>query len=147
MIRAVLDANQFISALLKPGSTPDIIMQLVRDEKLLLVISEKICNEIMRVLAYPKISSRIQASAEDLRHFMAKIRAVALFPSGNLPIEPLASDPDDTKYLICAVEGRADYIISGDHHLTDLKSFRGSRIVTPAEFLAQTKLDSHKIDG
>jgi putative PIN family toxin of toxin-antitoxin system len=142
MIRVVLDANQFVSALLKPGSTPDIIMQLVRDEKLLLVISEEICNEIMRVLAYPKISSRIQASAEDLRHFMAKIRTVALFTAGNLPIEPLAADPDDTKYLVCAVEGRADYIISGDHHLTDLKIFRGIRIVTPAEFLAQTKMHS-----
>ncbi|TWJ33038.1 putative toxin-antitoxin system toxin component, PIN family [Geobacter argillaceus] len=140
MIRVVLDTNQFISALLKPGSTPDVIMRLVREEKLLLVISEAICDEILRVLAYPKISCRIAASAEELCHFMAKIRTVALFTDGTLPIAPLAADPDDTKYLICAVEGRADFIVSGDHHLTDLKAFSGIRIVTPAEFLVQTKL-------
>jgi putative PIN family toxin of toxin-antitoxin system len=140
MIRVVLDTNLFVSALLKPGSVPDIIIWLVREEKLLLILSESICEEIQRVLTYPKIRCRLTASDDDLRAFMAKIRSVALFTDGVLALPVLDADPDDTKYLVCAVEGRADFIISGDHHLTDLKVYQGIRIVTPADFLAQTNL-------
>ena len=53
----------------------------------------------------------------------------------SLSLPPLAADPADTKYLICAVEGRADYIVSGDHHLIDLVVYQGIRVVTPAEFI------------
>jgi len=44
-------------------------------------------------------------------------------------------DPEDNRYLECAVEGQADFIISGDHHLTDLHVFEGIKIVDPAAFL------------
>jgi len=135
MIRVVLDANQFVSALLKPGSKPDIIMRLIRDEKVLLLMSEVICDEIRRGLAYPKISKRLNASDDDLRRFMACIRTVAVITPGALSIPPLPADPDGTKYLACAVEGKADFIVSGDHHLTDLVTYRGIRIVDSATFL------------
>jgi putative PIN family toxin of toxin-antitoxin system len=136
MVRIVVDANQFVSALLKPGSNPDAIMQLVREEKVLLLMSEAICGEILRVLTYPKIRNRLNRSDEYLADFVERLRTIAIITPGALSLDPLASDPDDTKYLACAVEGNADFIISGDRHLTELKSFRGIRIVDPATFLA-----------
>lgn len=136
MIRVVLDANQFVSALLKTGSNPDVIIGLVREERALLLMSEAICDEILRVLTYPRISRRLNASDDDLRRFLSRLRSVATITAGTLVIPPLAADPDDTKYLVCAIEGKADFIVSGDHHLTDLKSYQGIRIVGPAEFLA-----------
>jgi len=139
MVRVVLDANQFISALLKPGSNPDAIMRLVREEKAVLLLSEAICDEILRVITYPKIRSRLNRSEEYLADFVGKLRAVAIITSGMMTLDPLAADPDDTKYLACALEGNADFIVSGDHHLTDLKSFRGIRIVDAATFLALVK--------
>ncbi len=135
MIRIVLDTNLFISALLKPDSNPDKILNLVREEKVLLLISDDICDEISRVLFYPKIRKRLVASDEELLNFVRLFRTVAISTPGVLTIPPLAADPDDTKYLICAVEGRADFIVSGDHHLADLVIFQGIRIVTAAEFL------------
>lgn len=135
MIRIVLDANQFVSALLRRGSNPDTILGLVRDEKILLLLSEAICDEILRVLTYPKIIKRLAVSEEHLLEFMAKFKCVAVKTPGILTLPLLAADPDDTKYLECAVEGKADYLVSGDHHLTDLGSFRGIRIVPPATFL------------
>lgn len=135
MIRVVLDTNQFISALLKSGSIPDSIVQLVREEKILLLMSDSICDEIYRVLAYPKIRKRLASSDAELQNFVELLRSVAIITSGILDLPPLAADPDDTKYLICAVEGRAEFIISGDHHLTDLVIYRGIRIVTPADFI------------
>jgi putative PIN family toxin of toxin-antitoxin system len=136
MVRIVLDANQFVSALLKPGSNSDRIMGLVREERVILLLSDEICDEFLRVLTYPKILSRLNRSADYMTDFLGRLRAVAVITPGRLRLEPLASDPDDTKYLACAVEGNADFIISGDHHLKDLKSFRGIRIIDPASFLA-----------
>lgn len=139
MVRVVLDANQFVGALLKPGSNPDAIMRLVREEKVVLLLSEAICGKILRVLAYPKIRSRLNRSEEYLADFIGKLRSVAIITPGTMPLDPLESDPDDTKYLACAMEGKADFIVSGDHHLTDLKAFRGVRIVDAATFMALMK--------
>jgi len=135
MIRVVLDTNLFVSALLKPDSNPDRIITLVREEKVLLLISDAICDEITRVLFYPKIRKRLVASDEELQNFIKLLRTVAIVTPGCLNLPLLAADPDDTKYLICAVEGRADYIVSGDHHLTDLVIYRGIRVITPTEFI------------
>ena len=135
MVRIVLDANQFVSALLKPNSNPDLIMRLVREEKVLLLISDAICAELLRVLSYPKIQKRLNSSEESLVDFIDKLRAVAIVIPGAVKLPPLQSDPSDTKYLECAVEGKADFIVSGDHHLTDLNEFQRIRIVTPVTFL------------
>ena len=137
MIRIVLDTNQFVRALLKPDSKPDRIVQLVREEKVLLLMSDSICDEISRVLAYPKIRKRLTASDEELSKFLQLLGTAAIITPGTLNLPPLDADPDDTKYLICAVEGHADFIVSGDHHLTDLVMYRGIRVVTPADFLQQ----------
>ncbi len=135
MIRIVLDTNLFVSALLKPGSNPDIILHLVKDEKVLLLMSGSICLEIDRVLTYPKIRKRLIASDEELKNFVQLLSTVAIITPDTLNLPPLDADPDDTKYLVCAVEGHADFIISGDHHLTDLVMYRGIRIVTPGDFI------------
>lgn len=135
MVRIVLDANQFVSALLKPGSNPDLIMRLVRREKVLLFLSDAICAELLRVLTYSKIRNRLNRSEASLSEFIDKLRAVAVVIPGAVKLPPLQSDPSDTKYLECAVEGKADFIISGDHHLTDLNTFQKIRIVAPATFL------------
>ena len=134
-MRIVLDANQFVSALLKPGSNPDLIMRLVRREKVLLLLSDAICAELLRVLTYPKILNRLNRSEESLSEFIDKLRAVAVVIPGAVKLPPLQSDPSDTKYLECAFEGKADFIISGDHHLTDLNTFQKIRVVAPSTFL------------
>ena len=51
-----------------------------------------------------------------------------------ISLEVVKADPDDDKILECAVEGSADLIVSGDRHLTRLKSFRGIGIVRPIDF-------------
>ena len=112
MIRIVLDTNLFVSALLKPGSNPDIILHMVEDEKVLLLMSEPICHEISRVLTYPKIRRRIAASDEELKNFVQLLGVVAIITPGTLKLPPLVADQDDTKYLVCAVEGHAEFIVS-----------------------------------
>lgn len=49
-------------------------------------------------------------------------------------------DSDDDKFLECAVEGNANFIVSQDSHLLKLKEFRGIRILTPSAFLTHQAL-------
>lgn len=140
MLRIVLDANQFISALLKPGSNPDLIMRMVREDRMTLIMSEDIRSEILRVLTYPKIAKRLACTNEQLASFIDRLGAVAVMTAGALTVDVIADDPSDNKYLACAMEGKADFIISGDHHLLDLRVFKGIRIITPVSFLEICKM-------
>ena len=135
MIRVVLDANQFVSALLKPDSNPAGIISLIRNDTIKLLLSDDIIAEIAAVLLYPKIMKRHGKSAEYIMSFVKKMLSVAIITEGRLEVDVIKDDPSDNKYLACAVEGRADFIVSGDRHLRDLKSFKGIRIVDPATFI------------
>jgi hypothetical protein len=42
--------------------------------------------------------------------------------SGLIEVDVVSTDPDDNKIVACAIKSHADFIISGDHHLTDLKN-------------------------
>jgi predicted nucleic acid-binding protein len=44
-------------------------------------------------------------------------------------------DPDDNKFIECALECKANYIISGDTHLLNLKEYEGIKIIKSSEFL------------
>ena len=49
--------------------------------------------------------------------------------------EPVCDDPDDDKFIACAISGRAKYIVSGDKHLLKESGYEGLKIVTPRQFL------------
>lgn len=44
-------------------------------------------------------------------------------------------DPDDDKFLAAAIEGKADYVVSGDKPLLNIKEYRGIKIISPADFM------------
>lgn len=135
MMRVVLDANVFISAALKPISKPAEIIDLVTAGRIVLLLSQDILAELRRVFRYPKIKNELHLSAKEIDEALADIAQAAILTPGRIRIRAVKNDPEDNRYLECAVEGQADFIISGDRHLTDLKVFRGIKIVDPATFL------------
>lgn len=147
MIRVVIDANQFVSALLKPESNPADVLQLARESKIQLVISPDIVDEIRAVLLYPKIIKRHRRTSQQIGLFLEKLLKPAIVAHSGSSLDVVKDDPSDNKYLECALGGKADYIISGDGHLTDLRYFRGIKIVTPAQFLKILKEDGLTIGG
>jgi len=58
-----------------------------------------------------------------------------LYKPISIKIEIIKYDPDDNKFIECAVTNKADYIISGDNHLLDLKEYGNVKILSPKEFL------------
>ena len=135
MIRVVLDANLYVSAVLKPRSKPARILRLVYDRQVQLLLSGKILSEVKTVLLYPKLQRLHQRTYEEVDDLLRKLAKIAVLTPGKLTLDAVQSDPTDNKYVECAMEGEADFIVSGDRHLTDLKVFRGIRILSPTAFL------------
>ena len=131
MIRAVLDTNVLVSALILRGPTNQLV-PLWQEEKFTLVLSKEIISECLRVFAYPKF----KLSSEAIRTLVE----MEILPFSepvqirHIP-EVIHKDPSDNIFLACAVEGKCQYLVSGDHHLLDLKSHRGIPIISTAAFL------------
>ncbi len=128
--RAVLDTNVLVSGLGWPGP-PATILDAANDGRLVLVTSAPLLAELRRVLAYPKLARVIDGGAQ-LADLIAA-SSVVVVPSRVLAV---ISDESDNRVLEAAIEGAADYIVSGDADLLDLGSFEGIPIVRPAEFTA-----------
>jgi putative PIN family toxin of toxin-antitoxin system len=108
---------------------------LAREDKIKLVLSDDILSEIRAVLLYPKIKERHQQTPKQIEDFLKKAARVSILARGKTKISRIREDPADNKYLSAATEVKADFIISGDHHLKDLKLFQGIRILEPSAFL------------
>ncbi len=133
MIRAVIDTNVLISGLLtNRGYTGQIVEALLQD-RFKVVVSYSILTELMRVCALPKLSSypSIGQRGTLLAVFLSLIGEI--YP-GVVHQRVIADDPDDDFVLACAIEGEADYIVTGDHHLLELEQHQGVQIITPKEF-------------
>lgn len=130
--KVVVDTNILISSLLKPESKAKDIYRLILRGKVRLYLSEDILAELKRVLEYPKFQiERLQ------RHlFLKNLLRVATLVYPKQKVGVVKQDPADNKFLECALEAKASFIVSGDkRHLLPLKSFRGIRIVSAAQFL------------
>ena len=138
-MRIVLDTNVLVSAILSPRSASAQIIRLVLDDVLNLAISQDLLDEAYRVVRYPKLvrlMKRHDVAPEEVNFIIERLSAIALVTPGELMLDVIQDDPSDNKIFVCAVESEADFIISGDHHLIELKEFQGITIVNPATFLS-----------
>lgn len=133
MLRAVLDANVFVSAVINPRGTPAQLLAAL--DSFDLVISEAILAEVGQVLLYPKIAKRHGRTREQVQQYAEDLARVAILTPGNLTLHVVAEDSTDDRYLEAAIEGEAGYLVSGDKHLLRLKGYRGVQILTTRQFL------------
>ncbi len=97
MIRAVIDANQFVSALLKPVSNSSEVLKLAREGKLKMVMSPEIIDEIKAVLLYPRLVKRHKLTPEQIDLFMSKLLKVAVIIQSGSKLSIIKDDPSDNK--------------------------------------------------
>ncbi|MFW5636346.1 MAG: putative toxin-antitoxin system toxin component, PIN family [Thermodesulfobacteriota bacterium] len=137
MIRIVPDTNIWISAILSPGGPAAVVFMKVIDGDYKLLTSPMIIEEIQRVLRYPKILKNLEKNKIPLSKielYIKKTLALAeIFEDSDIP-KVISDDASDNMILACARAGSADFIISGDHHLTALGSYEGIPIVNPSHF-------------
>lgn len=135
MLRAVLDANVYVSALVRPEGPPgQIVARLLREAAFEVVLSASIVKEVLQVLAYPKVLKAARTTvAPDL--WFEDIVVLAQFVTATDEIAAVSDDPDDDKYIAAAIEGRASFVVSGDADLLEIREHEGVRIVNPRAFL------------
>jgi len=130
--KVVIDTNVFISAFGWDGK-PEAVLSLMEQRKVVNCITNDIYAELQRVVAYPKLkfSSTLQVNILEF------VFSWSRFVQPKEPVAVIVDDPDDDKFLTCAVAANASAIISGDPHLLGLGSYRNIPIMTPAQFLEQ----------
>ncbi len=132
MIRIVLDTNTIISAIGWKHSKPRRILEACLSGKYLLVESPGLLKEFAAVMERPKFGF---IPEEQKKELVTRLINYCEIVEPTKKINIIKSDPADNKVLECALEGKTQYIVSGDNHLLRLKVYMGIRIVTAAEFL------------
>lgn len=129
MIRVVIDTSVLISGVYSPTGTPAGILELARKGVIQNVTSAFILSELEYVLKNKFRWDKLRI--EKMSSWVGSFSEIVT-PKENLSV---ISHSPDNQILSCALAGKASFVISGDHHLTDLGKFRDIRILNPAPFL------------
>lgn len=135
-MRVVLDTNQHISAIIRPNGHPAQIVKLWRVGLIELAISPFILKEFETVVRRPHIQQKNNLTDADIAEYLDILRIFAVIVPGTITVNAVPDDPDDDVIIACAIESKADVIISGDQHLLSLGSYQGIPIVKAVEFLS-----------
>jgi putative PIN family toxin of toxin-antitoxin system len=139
--KVVLDTNVTISALFWEGN-PRKIYDLVRHGNLIMLLSDDMEKEFIRVLGYGKFA----LSPQEVMPFLRNLRTHAQHVDTESKISIVIADPTDNIFLECALDGGANSIISGDRHLLDIEIYEGIEIVRAREFLLKEGLSGEERD-
>lgn len=130
-MRVVLDTNTVVSALLFSGVASR-LLPLWQSRRITVLLSKEVFDEYVRVLADPKFelsAAEVKGLLEDeLLPFVETVRI-------RRRVRVRLRDPDDRKFLDCAVAGRARFLVTGDPDLLELRSYRGITILRAGDFL------------
>lgn len=129
-MRIVLDTNVLISGIYFSG-LPGKILQALRSRKLQLCVSPEILAEYLNVAE--RLASRY-TGVEYEEIISLIVQNAELVQAVGLP-EPVCGDPDDDKFLACALAAKADIIVSGDRDLLEVSGYGGIQTLTPKTFL------------
>lgn len=139
-LRIVVDTNVIISGLFGIKNSPSYeIFEAIRSQKLILVLSPPIVEELEEVSGRERIVKRTKMSKEDRISFIEGVIEHSEVTRGVQMSKIIGRDVKDDMFLACAYEARANFIITGDRDLLELKKYGDTKIVTPREFVEYIK--------
>lgn len=129
-VKVVIDTNVFISGLNFAGK-PGEVLRLVMNGDIETYISTFILEEMGRILR-----ERFDWDEERIQRVSNRIKGQSIQVQPKVKLSIIREKDDDNRILECAIEGRVQYLISGDkRHILPLKEFQGIKILSPADFL------------
>jgi putative PIN family toxin of toxin-antitoxin system len=129
-LKVILDTNVFVSGIFFSGP-PYRILAAWRDEKIRLVVSLEILEEYRRV---GEILSEDHPEINLSPWIELVVQKASIFIAPPLA-EVVCDDPDDDKFLACALASESKVIVSGDKHLLKVSGYEGIEILKPRDFL------------
>jgi putative PIN family toxin of toxin-antitoxin system len=130
MIKVVIDTNVFVSSFF--GGNPKRIIDLWKDEKVVLCLSKDVLDEYVDVLQ--RVGLKDEDEIAELLSLFAKGFNI-LFTTTTPKMKVVKGDPEDDKFIECAAALKAEVLITGDKALQTLRDYMGIKILTPQEFL------------
>lgn len=130
---AVFDTNVLVSGILWRG-VPFQLLKFAENKNLTIYSSLEIMSEVYRVLHYPKFKKHIDGQHTSPTELFDKIGSLCELIQVEESVNAVDADPDDNKFLSCAVAGNCIMIVSGDAHLLDLKRYHDIQILTSRAF-------------
>ncbi|MBE0410376.1 MAG: putative toxin-antitoxin system toxin component, PIN family [Anaerolineales bacterium] len=134
-MRAFIDTNVLVSALIRKQGVSGLVLQHLRDGNFSIIYSVPIIVELVDVLSLPHIQHKYHVHSDDIIALINIIRLRGELVIPEMQIDA-CRDARDNRFLEAAIEGKADVILSGDADLLDMGAFEGISIVSVAEFLA-----------
>ena len=134
-MKVVIDTNVFISSFF--GGNPRKIIDLWKKERMTLCLSKDVLDEYIDVLQ--RVGLKDENEIEELLSLFGKGFNI-LFTTKTPKIRAVKDDPDDDKFIECAVALKAEVIITGDKVLKAVSEFMGIKILTPEQFLKAHKI-------
>lgn len=134
-MRAVLDTNVVVSAVLVRRGNERRLVEAWRRGAFDLVTSPPLLEELGRVLMYPKIRDARWMSGAEVAELLEALATESVVVEGTLDVQA-SRDPSDDVVLAAALEGEADYLVTGDRDLLILAAHRSVKILRPADFLS-----------
>jgi len=131
-MRVTTDTNILVSALIAKGK-PRKLIKRAEDGKFKLILTDSIIDEFHDVVQRKKF--RKYATIKDAKDFIRETKKISEMVNVESNFQVIKEDPDDNMILNAAYDGKADYIVTGDHDLLGLKEFEGIGIVTVDKML------------
>ena len=133
-MRIVIDTNVIASAVFF-GGRPYQLLRYIMEDYVEVVASKEIVDEYEEIILrlqqkYPAITTKIP-----FHDILAKLEIIRV--SSDIHV---SRDPDDDKFISCAVDGKCLYIVSGDSDLLSIGKYEGIEILTVADFLDRLKV-------
>ena len=125
-----------MSTYINPEGTPgQIVQSFLRDGSSELVLSEPIIAEVLEALAYPKVLKAARSKTDPALWFEDLV-VLSQLVGDDVTVKRISANPDDDKYVACAIDDRATFVVSGDPDLLTAGQHESVRIVTPRSFLS-----------
>jgi putative PIN family toxin of toxin-antitoxin system len=146
-VRAVIDANVWVSGALSRTGPPARVITVFLDGRFKLVTSEPLLAEIQDVMARPHLARRSRLTRTELRELLQAMRDLGEVVAVTGVLR-LCRDPDDDVVIETAIVAGADVLVSGDRDLIADPPVRGRllehgvRVLSVAEFVAELAADA-----
>ena len=137
MLRVVIDTSSLVSYVLTRGKLMRQVVAHWRAGSFVLLSSPATRAELADVLARPAIRRLSVAPLDKLAWGLERFSEHV---PGDLALSGACRDPKDDRFLACAVEGQAHYLVSSDRDLLDMRRYRDVAIVNPGQFLLAFEL-------
>jgi putative PIN family toxin of toxin-antitoxin system len=111
------------------------ILKAIRSQKIILVTSPVILEEVSDVISRKRIIKLTEMNEKERNNFINELIKRSDVTAGKQLPKMVGRDVKDDKFLACAYESKADYLVTGDYDLLVLKQYKGIKIIKPRKFI------------